>query len=682
MSWLLPCALLTATLSQTPTPEEPPSPPAASVPGETTVVAPRVPTPLSRTPTAVSVVEKEDIQEGRATLGLYEALVGVPGLLTQSRNNHSQDLRLSIRGFGARSAFGIRGVTVLVDGFPETMPDGQTNVDSLDMASTARIEVLRGLSSSLYGNAAGGVVSITTEEGPERPFVEARTLHGDAGLWKLHAKGGGKSGDVRWLVSASRLEQGGWRRQSGTEQVLLNGKVNWTPDERSKLTAVLSLVDAPEAGDAGGLTQAEVEGDPRQASPLNLSARAGESVRQGRLGLTYHRRLSETQEVEASGFLALRRFQNALPSVVVAFDRTFDGVSVRYGNRAPLLGLRSRFTLGAEFQSQSDRRKNFDNVDGQPGSTLQLDQDEDVMSLGLFAQEEWELRERLTLVAGARYDVSRYGVEDFLKEDGDGTGTRTFQQPTGRLGLIWAPRPEVSVFANVSQAFEAPTTTELAVQPGSGGGLSRDLKPQHSDGVELGARGHLWGRLRYDVALFAVFIRDGLVRFEDETGRAYFRNTGRSRHMGAEVALETKVTEELRVRAAYNALQATFRDYTSQGKQLRGKSIPGIPAHQVSAEAVYQHASGARAAVEVFSAGGLYADDANTVREHTAWVVNARLGHHFQLGVFEVSPFLGLQNLLSARYSDNVRVNASRGRYFEPAPPLTVYAGAGLSHRW
>jgi iron complex outermembrane receptor protein len=425
-----------------------------------------------------------------------------------------------------------------------------------------------------------------------------------------------------------------------------------------------------------------VESDPQQAAPLNAQYRAGESVRQGRLGLTYRRRLGEAHEVEASGFLALRRFQNALPQTVVAFDRTFDGVSVRYGNRAPLLGLRSRFTVGAEVQSQADRRKNFDNAEGRPGSELLLDQDEGVLGLGVFAQEEWEPRERLTLVAGARYDVSRYTVEDFLKEDGDGTGARTFQQPTGRLGLIWAPAPEVSVFASATQSFEAPTTTELAVPAGTGGGLSRDLKPQRSNGVELGARGLLWGWLRYDVALFSVWIRDGLVRFEDERARAYFRNTGRSRHLGAEVALEAKVTEEWRVRAAYNALQATFRDSVSQGQQLRGKQVPGIPANQVSAEAVYQHASGARAAVEVFSVGGLYADDANTVREHTSWVVNARLGHRFPMGVFEVSPFVGLQNLLSARYSDNVRVNASRGRYFEPAPPLSVYAGAGLSHRW
>ncbi|MCY1073981.1 TonB-dependent receptor family protein [Archangium lansingense] len=679
MSWLFPCAFLSAALAQSPTP---PSDTRSAEPPETTVVAPKVPTPLSRTPAAVSVVEQEDIQEGRATLGLYESLVGVPGLVTQSRNNASQDLRLSIRGFGARSAFGIRGITVLVDGFPETLPDGQSNVDSLDMASAERMEVLRGLASSLYGNAAGGVVSITTEDGPERPFVEARTVHGDNALWKLNVKGGGKSGDVRWTLGASRLTQQGWRRLSSTEQVLLNGKVRWTPDGRSELKAVLSLVDAPEAGDAGGLSRAEVESDPQQASPLNAQYRAGESVRQGRLGLTYRRRLGEEHEVEASSFLALRSFQNALPQVVVAFDRTFGGVSVRYGNRGPLLGLRSRFTVGAEVQSQADRRKNFDNAEGLPGDTLQLDQDEGVLGLGLFAQEELELRERLTMVAGARYDVSRYTVEDFLKSDGDGTGARTFQQPTGRLGLIWAPRPEVSVFGSVTQSFEAPTTTELVVPAGTGGGLSRDLKPQRSNGVELGARGLLWSRLRYDVALFAVWIQDGLVRFEDEQARAYFRNTGRSRHLGAEVALEVKVTEELRIKAAYNALQATFRDYVSQGRQLRGKQVPGIPANQVSAEAVYQHASGARAAVEVFSAGGMYADDANTVREHTAWVVNARLGHRFPMGGFEVSPFLGFQNLLSARYSDNVRVNANRGRYFEPAPPLSVYAGAGLAHRW
>ncbi|ATB30787.1 TonB-dependent receptor family protein [Melittangium boletus] len=672
MSWLLPGALLALGLAQTPLPDN--SSPGT---GETLVVAPRVPTPLTRTPAAVSVVERGDIQDARPTLGLYESLVGVPGLVVQSRDNASQDLRLSLRGFGARSAFGIRGVTVVVDGFPETLPDGQTNVDSLDLAMVSRIEVLRGLASSLYGNAAGGVVSLTTEDGPERPFVEARTVNGDFGLWKLNVKGGGTSGPVRWLVGASRLERTGWRPQSATRQVQFNGKVGWTPSERAEWTAVLSLVDAPEAEDPGALTREEVEADPRRAAPLNLSARAGEAVRQGRLGLTYRQRLGEAHEVEARGFLSLRRFQNALPGVVVAFDRTFDGVSARYTNRAPLLGRRNRLTLGAEAQSQSDLRKNFDNVEGRPGATRQLDQREDVAGLGLFAQEEWEPREHLTVVAGARYDVSRYAVEDFLKEDGDGTGTRTFQQPTGRLGLIWAPEQRVSLFASFTQSFEAPTTTELALPPGAGGGLSRELRPQRSNGVEFGARGLLGGWLRYDVALFSVWLRDGLVRFEDESTRAYYRNTARSRHLGAEVALEARVTERLRMRAAYNALRATLEDGA-----LRGKKVPGIPTHQASADVVYQHPSGPLAAVEVYSAGGLYADDANTVRVPLAWVVNARLGHRFPLGAFEVSPFLGFQNLFSAPFIDNVRVNAARGRYFEPASPLTLYAGVGLAHRW
>ncbi|OJH37437.1 TonB-dependent receptor family protein [Cystobacter ferrugineus] len=669
MSWLLPGTLLSLALAQSPSPE-PETPPS---PGETTVVAPRVPTPLNRTPSAVSVVEGEDIQTGRPTLGMYESLVGVPGLVVQSRNNASQDLRLSLRGFGARSAFGIRGITVVVDGFPETLPDGQSNVDLLDMAMVSRIEVLRGLASSLYGNAAGGVVSLTTEDGPERPYVEARTVNGEYGLWKLNVKGGGTSGPVRWMVGASRLAQTGWRRQSATEQVLFNGKVGWTPGENSELTAVLSLVDAPKAGDPGALTEEELEADPRQAAPLNLAARAGEAVRQGRLGLTYRLRLGEAHALEARGFLSLRGFQNALPGVVVAFDRTFDGVSARYDNRAPLWGLRSRFSLGAEVQSQADRRENHDNVEGRPGGAVQLDQEENVLALGVFAQEELELVEHLTAVAGVRYDVSRYAVEDFLKEDGDGTGARTFQQPTGRLGLIWAPREEVSVFTSFTQAFEAPTTTELALPPGAGGGLSRELRPQRSNGVEVGARGRIWSRLRYDVALYSVWLRDGLVRYEDESTRAYYRNTARSRHVGAEVALEARVTEWLRLRAAYNALRATVEG---------GKRVPGIPTHQVSAEAMYQHASGALAAVEVFSTGGMYADDANTVRVPMAWVVNARLAHRIPIGGFELSPFLGLQNVLSARAIDNVRVNASRGRYFEPTPPRSLHGGVGVAHRW
>ena len=669
MSWMLPGALVSLVLAQ---PAPAPETPAA----ETTVVAPRVPTPLSRTPAAVSVVEREDIQEGRPTLGVYEALVGVPGLVVQSRNNASQDLRLSLRGFGARSAFGIRGITVVVDGFPETLPDGQSNVDSLDMAMVSRIEVLRGLASSLYGNAAGGVVSLTTEDGPERPSVEARTVNGQYGLWKLNVKGGGTSGPVRMLVGVSRLAQTGWRRQSATEQLLFNGKLGWTPDERSELTAVLSLVDAPEAQDPGALTREELEADPRQASAANLQARAGEAVRQGRLGLTYRRKLGETHEVEARGFLSPRRFQNALPGVVVAFDRMFSGASVRYDNRAERFGRRARLSLGAEVQSQADRRKNFGNVDGAPGGGVQLDQQEDVLALGVFAQQELVLRERLTAVAGVRYEVSRYAVEDFLTEDGDATGTRTFQQPTGRLGLIWAPRAEVSLFTNFTQAFEAPTTTELALPPGGGGGLSRELRPQRSNGVEVGTRGLLWGRLRYDVALFSVWLRDGLVRYEDASTRAYYRNTARSRHVGAELALEARVTEWLRVRAAYNALSARLQ---GAGGDTR---VPGIPAHQASGEVVYQHASGVLASVETYSTGGMYADDANTVRVPTVWVVNARLAHRLRFGGFEVSPFLGVQNLLSARAIDNVRVNASRGRYFEPAPPRAFSGGVGLAHHW
>ena len=93
-----------------------------------------------------------------------------------------------IRGFGARGAGDrsnsgtSRGVRVLVDGFPETEPDGRTAFDQLDLAATSGLEVIRSNASALWGNAAGGVVNVITMPGSETPALEAQTVVGELGL--------------------------------------------------------------------------------------------------------------------------------------------------------------------------------------------------------------------------------------------------------------------------------------------------------------------------------------------------------------------------------------------------------------------------------------------------------------------------------------------------------------------
>jgi iron complex outermembrane receptor protein len=446
------------------------------------VTAPRVATPLTQVPAAISVVEQNDVQQGQPTVGLDESLVRVPGVFLQNRFNFAQDLRVSIRGFGARAAFGIRGIRILVDGIPETLPDGQSQVDSLDLGSVQRVEVLRGPTSALYGNASGGVINMVTEDGPARPFVEARTTHGAFGLWKMQLKSGGQIGPLNYLFNASRLELDGFRDHSRTESVVFNGKLRLDIDQASDLTALINVVDSPRADDPGGLTRAEAASDPRQAAPNNRRFRAGEEVTQGRFGLVYRREFLRLHDLEVIGYYTGRQFRGVLPTpptgVAVEFDRSVLGGGVKYGYRGSILGHRNRLTVGVDVQHQDDRRRNFNAVNGQPGETVLLLQDERVTNVGPYVQEEFGILDNLTLVLGGRYDNVRFTVDDFRTSDGDDSGSLTFEQLTGRAGLLYRLRPEINLYATIAQSFETPTTTELVNRPGGRGGFNPDIEPQ------------------------------------------------------------------------------------------------------------------------------------------------------------------------------------------------------------
>ncbi|MGH7504762.1 MAG: TonB-dependent receptor plug domain-containing protein, partial [Longimicrobiales bacterium] len=218
--------------------------------------------PVDRVPAAVSTVDRETIQRGQPTVTIDEALSAVPGVFVSNRYNFALGPKISVRGLGARASFGVRGVRVIADGIPLTMPDGQTNLNNLDLGSAGRIEVIRGPASALYGNAAGGVIAVTTEAPPEVPFAaEARLVAGNLGrgvhaparLTKLQAKVGGTSGNAGYMVSVSRLETDGYRDFSAARQTLINAKAEFALDPRTSLTAVVNALDAPLAESPGSL---------------------------------------------------------------------------------------------------------------------------------------------------------------------------------------------------------------------------------------------------------------------------------------------------------------------------------------------------------------------------------------------------------------------------------------------
>ena len=548
------------------------------------VTAPRVATPITDVPAAISVVDKTAIQSGQPTIGLDESLVRVPGVFTQNRFNFAQDLRFSIRGFGARAAFGIRGIKILVDGIPETLPDGQSDLDSLDLGAVQRVEVLRGPTSALYGNASGGVINIVSEDGPARPFVEARTTHGEYGLWKMQLKSGGQVGPLNYLLSASRLELGGFRRHSRAESLNVNGKLRLEINKASQLTALLSVVEAPQADDPGALTRAEAEADPRQAAPNNLRFGAGEEVTQGRLGLVYRWEFLPLHDLEVTGYYTGRQFRNAIPFRTVEFERSVFGGGLKYGYRGAVFAHRSRLTAGVDVQHQRDRRKNFDNVNGRSGTMLLLSQDERATSVGPYVQEEFDVLDDLTLVLGGRYDNVHFSVDDFLTANGDDTGARTFDQLTGRFGLLYRVRPAVHLYVNVAQSFETPTFTEIVNRPAGGGGINSEIKPQKAINYEIGGKGEAWRRLTYEVALFYITLEDELIRFSDATGRDFFRNAGASQRYGVELGASLEILPGLRAHVAYTYLKTRFQEFIKNGMSLRGNDVPGLPPHQVYAE--------------------------------------------------------------------------------------------------
>ena len=644
------------------------------------VIGTRTQEGFERSPYATAVLDREDVVGARPTLQLGEALSQVPGVFVTSRENFSQDSRVSIRGFGARSAFGIRGLRVVLDGIPLTLPDGQSQIDSLDMAHIGRIEILRGPAGSLYGNAAGGVLMLESRV-PDAPLeAQTRFLVGDFGTAKLNASAGAQLGDEAWVSAfVSRTRTDGWRPLAAAEQTVAQVRAVTRLSDAVRWSAAVHWVDAPVADDPGGLTLEQFRSEPRSAAAVNERFATGEVLSQLQAGSRLEVDWRPEQRTELSAHAGLRDFRNSVPFRTVDFTRDFFGALLvhRWSEASWLSG--HRLVLGAEVQGQEDRRGNQGNSGapadggiGAPDGELSLLQTERVLGLGLFAQERLALLPQLELLASARYDRIEFDVEDFLGE-GAATGGRLFDRLTGQGGVSWQPVERFTLFANVSQAYEAPTTTEL-VSAAPDGGLSPTLDAQSAVSYELGARTR-GRRYRAELTGFFIDLEDELVSAEDAEGRDVFTNAGRSQRVGAEAWFRYRPWSRLELLAAYTWLRATYED---EGRE--GNLLPGLPEHRLFGRIRYDDGT-AFAAAEVEWVDVRFADDANEVAAPAHALVEVRAGARARLGSEWLGILsLGIRNLADVRYVDNVRPNAFGGRALEPGAPLSVFSTLELRY--
>ena len=651
---------------------------------EVIVTATRIEKSVADIPAAIGVVDQATIQEARQQLGLDESLARIPGLFMQNRFNFAQDLRVSIRGFGARANFGIRGIKIIVDGIPETLPDGQGQVDNIDLSSVRQIAVLRGPASALYGNASGGAIIITSEAGPREPFIEARASVGEYGYAKNQVKAGGQQGALDYMVSVSDLTIDGYRDNSEAESTQVSGRLRYAFDPTASLTLVFNSTDQPVSNDPGQLTAAQVAQNPRQARPQNITFAAGEALDQQRLGLVFNKQFGEHHDLLLRNYYVWRDFESRLAFAAggaVTIGRSFVGGGAQYTYSNALAGRDNRLMVGVDYDNQDDRRRRYANNNGILGA-LSFDQNENVTSLGLFVQDEFQLTDALELTLGVRHDKVEFDVSDRYLSDGNDSGKRSLTETSPTAGLSWGVSPGLRFYANVSTAFETPTTTEFA-NPNGGGGFNPDVNPQTATNYELGVKGVFGASARYEAAVFHVDVENELIPYQliSSPGRDFFRNAGSSSRDGLELSLGAQPVEGLDLSLAYTYSRFRFdRFIDSSGNDYSGKDLPSAPAHILQGEVTYKHPSGFYVATDALYVDSLYADNANTVTSDGYVAANARVGYHYSSGGFSLSPFVGLNNLLDEDYNSSVTINGAGGRYFEPAPKRNVYGGIELRY--
>ena len=637
-------------------------------------------------PAAISAVDAQTIRSAGPLVNLSEALVRVPGLTVLNRQNYAQDLQLSIRGFGSRSTFGIRGVRLIVDGIPATMPDGQAQASNVSLASAQRIEVLRGPLAFLYGNAAGGVVQVFTQAGAPEPTLALSASDASYEAHRVGASFAAASGDHRYTINAARFETDGYREHSAARRDQLNAKWSWQLGPTTRLATVVNVLDQPDALDPLGLTRAQWEANPRQAPAIAFTQDAMKSVRQKQAGWVLEHALGGDTTLTARAYFGERDLDNKLstplasqlpPSSsggIVAFERQYAGTALQLTRRF-VLGdaVAARVVAGIEHDRMADDRQGYLNAAGVRGA-LRRDEDDRVANTDVLLQGSVDFGERWSAIAGVRSSRVRFETRDRYIAPGnsDDSGTLEYRATNPVAGLAWHAARDLNLYANVGRGFETPTFTELAYR-NNASGLNTGLKASLGDHAEVGAKWRSDSGHGVEAALFDIRTRDEIVVDTNAGGRSTFRNAGKTSRHGVEIAYSGQWTAQVRAALSLTALTARFDN---------GNRLPATPERSAFAELVYAPAAGMHAAIEMVHIGRIYVNDANEDFAPAVTLVNLRAGLKRRFGAFEVEPLLRLENATNRKYAGSVIVNEAQRRFFEPAMPRTWLAALTARYRF
>jgi iron complex outermembrane receptor protein len=645
-------------------------------------------------PASVDVIDAGHIGGAQARVNLSEALSSVSGVTALNRQNYAQDLQISSRGFGARSAFGIRGIRLIADGIPATMPDGQGQAATFDLDVADHIEVMRGPFASVYGNHAGGVIQMFSRSGEGSPTGAARFQAGSWGSHKADASVEGSEGPWSYLFDTSRFDTDGYRQHSATSRNQSFVKLVATPEEGNRITFVGGSLGQSDTQDPQGLIWVKAKSDPRSVATPALDFNTRKSIDHVQGGVTWEHRSGNDQfELLAyTGTRSVTQFQsvpvaaqlasNKNSGGVVDFDRRFGGTGARW-THINELGSDARLasTFGIDYDQSTDDRKGYENfigaVLGVKGN-LRRNEADAVRNVSPYAQVEWK-SVPWTVTAGVRHSDVRFAVTDKFLSNGDDGGRLHYSATTPMLGVVYQVNPKLNAYLSAARGFETPTFNELFYSAG-GQGFNFGLDAATSRHLEIGLKALPGRDTRVDVALFAIATENELVVDQSLGGRTSYRNAGSTVRRGIEMTIDSSFDRGFSARLSIAALRAIYDEafLTKVGvggslvtKQVAvGARLPGTPNATAFGELAWTDPiRGINAALEVVARGRIYVEDSNSFAPAPGYgIANLRLSHEDTVVGWQVKEFARIDNLFNRAYIGSVIVSDNNNRYYEPAP--------------
>lgn len=675
------------------------------------VEATRTDTTYLQTPASVFRIDAPQVDTS-SQVNLTEVVKGVPSLQIRNRENYAQDLQLSMRGFGARSTFGVRGIRLYVDGIPATMPDGQGQTSNIDLSSLDHVEVLTGPFSSLYGNSSGGTILTSTKEGQGKDSIELSYSGGshDKSRAGLMLQGGAKgANEPSYVISSSYFDTDGYREHSGAEKVLNNAKLSWNLDDGSKINWITNYVKI-HADDPQGLTREQWNANPKQVNDADNTYKVRKDIEQTQTGVTWSKPINDKNELYAMAYLGNRQvtqYQSIPKSTqeandnqaggVVDFERNYYGTDLRWTGKELLPN--TTLSVGVALDAMDEDRKGFENfnADGIYGvkGKLRRDEDNTLWNIDPYLQASWQFLPTWRLDMGVRYSNVHYKSEDRYLSNGDDSGKTDYDKVLPSAALSWQIVPELMVYVSYAKGFETPTFTEMAYRPDGESGFNFDLTASTSDTYETGLKSqNQFGD--FTLAVFQTKTKDDIVSAGNSNGRSTFRNADKTLREGVEFAWNKKLWRDLTATASYTYLDATFdanvpEKLNQDGKVLAsaipsGNVIPGIAKNQAYASLAWQPSHGLYGGLDVQYMDKVYVNDTNTDAAPSYSVTSANVGYAWMVGDWKIISFARVDNLFDKNYAGSVIVNDSTQirvngqmvpakRYFEPADGRNWSAG-------